>query len=79
MITRWDGNRLLADRETIAAFYEVSTRTVRRHCRPAGPTGEGGRVLYDALAAGTCLAGIAARPARTRAMTELRRRMVAAT
>lgn len=72
MYLRWDGNRPLADREMVAALYEVSERTVRRHCRPtlheprAGqPRGTGGLALYDALAAAAMLADVAPRPART--------------
>lgn len=72
MFLRWDGDRPLADRALVAALYDVSTRTVRRHCRPVGheprtgrPRGHGGIALYDAFAAGEQLAAVTARPART--------------
>jgi hypothetical protein len=72
MYLRWEGDRPLADRELLAKIYEVSERTIRRHCTPAlreprtgRPRGEGGRVLYDAYAAATALADVAPRPART--------------
>lgn len=73
MLLRWDGNRPLADAEMIATLYEVSTRTVRRHCpvvryepRVGSPRGRGGVALYDAFTAGEQLVGVAPRPERTR-------------
>lgn len=72
MLVRWENGVPLADREMIAKLYEVSERTVRRHCVPvrreplAGrPRGLGGVVLYDAIAAAAALAGVAPRPDRT--------------
>jgi hypothetical protein len=72
MYLRWEDGRPLADRETIAALYEVSPRTVRRHCRPVGHEprtgrvrGVGGLALYDAFAAAEQLAEVAPRPSRT--------------
>lgn len=80
MYLRWEGETPLADREMIATLYEVSVRTVRRHCQPASyeprrghPPGQGGIALYDALAAGDQLAGVAPRPQRT--LTALRWRI----
>lgn len=81
MILRWEGDRVLADVEMVARLYEVSVRTVRRHCRPvrytprAGePRGSGGVALYDALAAGTPeqLGSVAPRPERTLAALRYR-------
>lgn len=75
----WDGDRPLADVDMLATLYEVSTRTVRRHCTPvrytsrAGGGRGGGRALYDAFAAGAALAGVAPRPERT--LTALRYRV----
>jgi hypothetical protein len=75
---RWDGDQPLADREMLAALYEVSERTVRRHCQPvdrdvrAGqPRGDGGVAWYDAFAAGDALAGVAPRPAQARTLAAL--------
>jgi hypothetical protein len=72
MFLRWAGDRPLVDRELAAALYEVSTRTVRRHCQPVAhepragrPRGAGGVALYDAFAIGEQLAQVSARPART--------------
>lgn len=77
MYLRWDGARPLADREMVAALYEVSQRSVRRYCAPATyqprtlqpgrlpPPVRGGTALYDALTAAADLEGIAPRPART--------------
>ncbi len=73
--------QLLADRAVLAAFFNVSERTVRRHCRPvdhnpsAGlPRGVAGRALYDADAAATALADVIPRPDRTRALADLRKK-----
>lgn len=79
MILRWERHRVLADREMIAALYEVSIATVRRHCRPVRP-GQPGRprpdrttvAMYDALAAADALADVAPRPERTRAALRYR-------
>lgn len=75
MYLGWENGVLLADREMIAAVYEVSQRTVRRRCQPvrhqaqAGqPRGVGGRALYDAQAAAADLAGVAPRPGRALAV-----------
>lgn len=75
---RWDGDQALADREMIASLYEVSDRTVRRHCNPVThsprhgqPRGEGGTAWYDAFAAGEALAGVCPRPAQSRTLAEL--------
>lgn len=72
MILIWEGETALADADMLAILYEVSTRTVRRHCRPVRyeprpgrPRGHGGRALYDAVAAADALTGVAARPERT--------------
>jgi len=72
MFMIWIDDQPLADREMIAKLYEVSDRTVRRHCTPvrheprAGrPRGFGGIALYDALAAADALANVAPRPDRT--------------
>ncbi len=79
MQLEWDGDRPLADADMIATLYEVSARTVRRHCTPARYTARaggdrgGGRALYDAFAAGAALAGVAPRPDRT--LTALRYRV----
>lgn len=79
MILRWEDGRPLADQEMVAALYEVSVRTVRRHCTPARP-GRPGRpradratvTLYDALTAGDALAAVAPRPERTAAALRAR-------
>lgn len=65
----WEGGRAVADREMLAALYEVSERSVRRHCVPLEYTARrgvrwGGTVRYDVLAAGEQLAEVASRPAR---------------
>ncbi len=79
MILIWEDGRPLADGPMIATLYEVSTRTVRRHCTPvdytrrAGGARGGGAALYDAFAAGEALAGVAPRPERT--LAALRYRM----
>jgi hypothetical protein len=85
MFLRWDGDRPLADRELVAALYEVSTRTVRRHCRPVAhepragrPRGAGGIALYDAFAVGERLAAVTSRPARTTAALHERLRHIQA-
>ncbi len=73
-------NQPLADAEMIAALYEVSTRSVRRHCTPVAheprhgrPPGLGGVAWYDAMAAADALAGVAPRPERTLAGLRFRR------
>jgi hypothetical protein len=80
VILIWEAGRPLADGPMLAELYEVSPRTVRRHCTPVAHTtkkggGRGGGVaLYDAFAAGDQLAGVAPRPERT--LAALRYRMV---
>lgn len=68
----WDGDQPLADVEMCATLFEVSERTVRRHCHPVGyrprkglPPGEGGAGLYNVFDAAGLLDGIAPRPERT--------------
>ncbi len=72
-----EDGRPLADREALAALYEVSIRTVRRHCRPVDyvprpghPRGDGGLARYDAYAAADVLAGVAPRPRHARAVLD---------
>lgn len=78
MILLWEDGCPLADGPMLAALYEVSIRSVRRHCTPVRHTprkgGErgGGAALYDAFAAGDQLAGVAPRPERTRAALRVR-------
>ncbi len=79
MMLRWVADQALADAEMIAALYEVSTRTVRRYCRPEKhqprtglPPGEGGRALYNVVACAAALDGIAPRPERTLAAMRYR-------
>ncbi len=64
----WVGGRLLVDRATLAEFFGVSERTVRRHCQPqvyrpqAGQRrGQCGKALYDAEAAADALALVSPR------------------
>jgi hypothetical protein len=77
MRLRWDGDRPLADRAMVAALYEVSERTVRRHCTPvdrdprAGQPRGAGVAWYDAFAAGDALADVAPRPAQARTLAAL--------
>lgn len=84
MIIRWetigDTDIIVGDKHALATIFEVSTRTVQRHCTPIAylpktgvPRGESGAALYDALAAAAILEGIAPR-ART-AGQHLRHRM----
>lgn len=75
MLLRWKGRRALADREMLASIYEVSERTVRRHCAPVEyeprrgqAPGRGGIALYDVVAADGQLADVAPRPARLAAL-----------
>lgn len=72
-------NQPLADAEMVGALYEVSARSVRRHCTPVDHEpragrgrGEGGVAWYDAEAASVQLAGVAPRPARTLAALRYR-------
>lgn len=80
MILIWEDGRPLADGPMLAALYEVSARTVRRHCSPvrytpkAGEGRGGGAALYDAFEAGDQLAEVAPRPERT--LAALRFRMI---
>lgn len=80
MYLKWEDGILLADREMIAAVYEVSQRSVRRHCaavrhdpQAGKPRGVGGRALYDAQAAADDLHGVAPRPGRSLALLKTRR------
>lgn len=80
MKLRWEGETALADREYVAALYEVSTETVKRYCGPAIRTHEprsgvgpgGGRAMYDVEACAPLLEGIAARPETTLAAIRAR-------
>ncbi len=77
MILIWENGQPLADGPMIAALYEVSTRTVRRHCTPVRYTPKtsgrgGGAALYDALAAAEHLGDVAPRPERTLAALRYR-------
>lgn len=74
---RWRGDVALANAAAVAQMYGVSERTVRRYCpvveyeeRAEPGTGQ---ALYDAIAAGEHLDGIAARPDRTAAALRARR------
>jgi hypothetical protein len=62
MIVEWMCGRPLADKDALAALYEVSPRTVRRYCRPVAYHPTNGAALYDALHAAEALAQIRARP-----------------
>lgn len=80
MYLTWENGTPLADREMLAALYEVSPRTIRRHCRPVRyepasgrQRGKNGLALYDALAAEAALEGVAPRPGRAAAGLRLRR------
>lgn len=82
MIAEWIGGQLVADRATLASFFGVSERTIRRHCRPYDyePTagrarGVGGRALYNADEAATALQDVVPRPARLQALVNLRRQI----
>lgn len=72
MITRWVGERFLADRRALAGLYGVSDRTVRRYCRPVEYDTDTDVALYDAFAAEHTLAGVVGRPERTAAATRAR-------
>ena len=58
MIIRWRGDRVLADRQSVAELYGVSVRTVRRHCPVVAYDPGTGAALVDALAAETHLDGV---------------------
>jgi hypothetical protein len=84
MILHWqtidDDDLVVGDKHALAAIYEVSVRTVERHCTPVAympkagvPRGQSGLALYDALAAAAVLEAIAPR-ARAAGQT-LRHRM----
>lgn len=66
MKVRWDGDVAYADREYVAAIYQVSEMTVRRHCTPVYTeerTGPGtGRAMYNVEQCGTALGPVVARP-----------------
>lgn len=78
MLLRWEHGRAVADKEMLAAVYEVSDRTVRRYCTPLrhearrGKPRGGGIALYDVLTAGQHLDGVAPRPARLAAFATYR-------
>ncbi len=79
MLLRWENGRAVADRDMTATIFEVSTRTVRRHCTPlrherrrGQPRGHGGIALYDVLTAGEHLGNVAPRPAREAAQASYR-------
>lgn len=78
MIIRWRGDRVLADREGVAAVYEVSERTVRRYCQPADFDPGTRRALYDVLDCEAPLAEVNARPAMTVQARQARLRALAA-
>jgi hypothetical protein len=72
MIVRWetigDDDLVVGDKEAVASIYEVSIRTVERHCEPLYrapkeglPRGESGVAIYDLLAAAAVLEGVAPR------------------
>jgi hypothetical protein len=75
----WEDNRPIADAAMTATLFEVSERTVRRHCqavkyrpRKGLPRGEGGAALYDVFDAAGRLQGVAPRPERTVAVLSYR-------
>lgn len=78
MIIRWRGDRPLADREGVAAVYQVSCRTVRRYCQPVDFDPGTRRALYDVLACEEPLAAVVGRPESTAQARALRRRRVEA-
>lgn len=78
MITRWRGDRALADKEMIAELYQVSQRTVRRYCQPCDYDPGTRRALYDVLACEQQLAGVTGRPATTAQARALRQRRLEA-
>ena len=72
MIIRWetfaDEDLVVGDKEAVAANYEVSIRTVERHCAPLYrmpkeglPRGQSGAAIYDLLGAERDLEGVAPR------------------
>ncbi len=78
MIVRWRGDRALADREGVAAVYEVSQRTVRRYCTPCDYDSASRRALYDVLGCEEKLAAVVGRPETTAAARALRARRLEA-
>ncbi len=85
MFLTWKDDQPLADAEMTATLFEVSERTVRRHCHPTEyrprkglPPGEGGAALYNVFDAAGLLDGIAPRPERTVAALSYRFRRRAA-
>ncbi len=72
---RWRGDTPLTDRAGVAALYQVSERTVRRHCTPVG-RGPQQRALYDVLACEHELAEVMPRPERTVEAQARRRQFV---
>lgn len=84
MIVRWetfdDLDLVVGDKDAVAGIYEVSTRSVERHCTPLYhlpkeglPRGESGAAIYDLLAAADVLEGVA--PRARSARQSLRARM----
>ncbi len=69
MKVRWDGDVAYADREYVAAIYQVSEMSVRRHCTPAyheQRTGPGtGQAMYNVEQCGAALGDVDARPWQT--------------
>ena len=74
MIVRWRGDRPLADREGVAAVYQVSQRSVRRYCLPRDYDPESRRALYDLLDCEEQLSAVVARPQTTAQARTLRAR-----
>lgn len=74
MIIRWRGDQAFADREGVAAVYEVSQRTVRRYCTPCDYDSRTRRALYDVLDCEQALAEVIPRPESTAAVRALRQR-----
>lgn len=77
MIVRWRGDRALADREGVAALYEVSQRTVRRYCELVDYDPETRRALYDVLACEEPLSAVIGRPAMRDRARRIRTRLTA--
>jgi hypothetical protein len=78
VIVRWRGDRALADREAVAAVYEVSERTVRRYCQPCDFDTRSRRALYDVLGCEETLQAVIPRPESTVQARQARRRRLEA-